>query len=341
MERMAREDLQALSPSSMEHTHRYLCAKVLARGSVLDLACGIGYGAKILLDNPAVTDYVGVDVAECAIAEAQRTAPAHARFITGSSLDLPFDHAAFDVIVSLETLEHLEDPARAVAEFRRVLKPHGVLVGSVPTASFEDFCTGQYGKNQYHLQKFGAPELKQLLAAAFPHVQLFVARVGTAAALFDETGREGPFHHEVVAETSGRGHDYGSYLFVAAHALLPPDLAHRMGVLLVGGSYFEAESLELDRRLAAGVAEGFYADLISGKDRLIENKDEQLREAETLVLARDRQLRQAKAALDQAEAELARIKSSRSWRLVSRLGRLSGLAARLRARRRATCAQSG
>jgi 2-polyprenyl-3-methyl-5-hydroxy-6-metoxy-1,4-benzoquinol methylase len=89
----------------------------LARGSVLDLACGIGYGAKILLDNPAVTDYVGVDVAEDAIAEAQRTAPAHARFITRSALDLPLDHAAFDAIVSLETLEHLEDPARAVAEF--------------------------------------------------------------------------------------------------------------------------------------------------------------------------------------------------------------------------------
>jgi SAM-dependent methyltransferase len=252
----------------MEHTHRYLCAKVWARGSVLDLACGIGYGAKILLDNPAVMDYVGVDVAEDAIAEAQRTAPAHARFITGSALDLPFDHAAFDAIVSLETLEHLEDPARAVAEFRRVLKPYGVLVGSVPTASFEDFCTGQYGKNPYHLQKFGAPELKELLAAAFPHVQLFVARVGIAAALFDETGREGPFHHEVVAETSGGGHDYGSYLFVAAHAPLPRDLA-------------------------------------------------------------------------QAEAELARIKSSRSWRLVSRLGRLSGLAARLRDRRRARCAQAG
>jgi len=67
-----------------------------------------------------------------------------------------------------------------------------VPIGSVPTASFEDFCTAQYGKNQYHLQKFGAPELKQLLVAAFPHVQLFAARVGIAAALFDETGQKGP-----------------------------------------------------------------------------------------------------------------------------------------------------
>src|SRR5215831_54160 len=160
------------------------------------LACGIGYGAKILLDNPAVTDYVGVDLEEYAIAEAQRAAPAHARFIIGSALDLPFDHAAFDAIVSLQTLE---DPPRAVPEFRRVLNPQGVPVGSVPTAWFEDFCTAQYGKNQYHLQKFGAPELKRLLVAAFPHLHLLAARVGIAAALFDETGRKGPSHHEVVA----------------------------------------------------------------------------------------------------------------------------------------------
>jgi ubiquinone/menaquinone biosynthesis C-methylase UbiE len=339
MERMTREELQALSPSSMEHIHRYLCAKVLARGSVLDLACGIGYGAKILLDNPAVSNYVGADLAEDALAEAQRTAPTHARFVTGSALDLPFEHAAFDAIVSLETLEHLEDPARAVAEFRRVLKPQGVLVGSVPTASFEDFCTGQYGKNRYHLQKFSAPELEQLLIAAFPQVQLFVARVGIAAALFDATGREGPFHHEVVAEASGGGHDYGSYLFVAADSPLPSDLAHQMGVLLVGGSYFEAESVELERRLGAAMVESFYANLISAKDQLIENKEEQLRKAETLVLARGEQLRKAetqvqqaeaqkaglRSALDQAEAELTRIKSSRSWRLVSRLARVRGL----------------
>jgi SAM-dependent methyltransferase len=322
MERMAREDLQALSPSSMEHTHRYLCAKVSARGSVLDLACGIGYGAKILLDNPAVTDYVGVDMAEDAIAEAQRAAPTNARFFTGSALDLPFGDTAFDTIVSLETLEHLKDPPRAVAEFRRVLKPDGVLVGSVPTASFEDFCTGQYGKNQYHLQKFHASELRQLLAAAFPHIELFVVRVGIAVGLYDETGRQGPFHHEMVAETSGGGHDFGSYLFVAAHAPLPPDLAHRMGVLLVGGSYFEAEGSQLDRRLAAGVAEGFYADLISGKDRLIERKEELLREADTLVQQAEAQKAGLRSALDMAEAELARIKSSRFWRLVSRLSRL-------------------
>jgi hypothetical protein len=68
--------------------------------------------------------------------------------------------------------------------------------------------------------------------------------------------------------------------------------------------------------------------------RQVERKDEQLREAGTPVQVKNRQVRRAEAqkaglrsALDQAEAELARIKSSRSWRLVSRLSRLRSLAA--------------
>jgi hypothetical protein len=63
--------------------------------------------------------------------------------------------------------------------------------------------------------------------------------------------------------------------------------------------------LKLDRRLGAGVAESLYVDPIS-------DKDEQLHEAETQVLARDRQVQPAEAQKAQAEAELARIKSSRS-----------------------------
>jgi len=79
--------------------------------------------------------------------------------------------------------------------------------------------------------------------------------------------------------------------------------------------------LEQDHRLGAGVAESLCADPIS-------DKDEPLREAETLVPARDTQVQLAEGQKPQAEAEWARIKSSRSWRLVSRVGRLRGLAAR-------------
>lgn len=45
---------------------------------------------------------------------------------------LPFEDQAFDYIVCVEGLEHIENPANAVREFKRLLKPSGTLIVSVP-----------------------------------------------------------------------------------------------------------------------------------------------------------------------------------------------------------------
>ena len=45
---------------------------------------------------------------------------------------LPYEDAAFDAVVCVEGLEHIENPANAIREFARLLKPHGSLVVSVP-----------------------------------------------------------------------------------------------------------------------------------------------------------------------------------------------------------------
>lgn len=45
---------------------------------------------------------------------------------------LPYDDAVFDTIVCVEGLEHIENPANAIREFARLLKPEGTLVVSVP-----------------------------------------------------------------------------------------------------------------------------------------------------------------------------------------------------------------
>lgn len=47
---------------------------------------------------------------------------------------LPFDDAAFDVVVAAELLEHLRRPDGLVAEIARVLRPGGTIAGSVPNA---------------------------------------------------------------------------------------------------------------------------------------------------------------------------------------------------------------
>lgn len=94
---------------------------------VLDLGCRDGALARAYL---AGNEVVGVDVDRRALASAEQRGVR----AVWADLDrpLPFDDASFDVVVVGEVLEHLRLPEQALLEARRVLKPDGVLVGSVP-----------------------------------------------------------------------------------------------------------------------------------------------------------------------------------------------------------------
>ena len=54
--------------------------------------------------------------------------------VIGSIMNLPFDDESFDCILCLETLEHVEDPLKAMREIYRVLKSGGKFIGSAPFA---------------------------------------------------------------------------------------------------------------------------------------------------------------------------------------------------------------
>ncbi len=54
------------------------------------------------------------------------------RLLCGSGHDLPFRDGSFDVVALFDTIEHIPDEARALAEVRRVLRPGGTLFVSVP-----------------------------------------------------------------------------------------------------------------------------------------------------------------------------------------------------------------
>lgn len=94
---------------------------------ILDLGCRDGALAVAYLGGNAV---VGVDVDRVALARAGQ----RGLETVWADLDeqLPFEDESFDVVVAAEVLEHLRLPDRALAEARRVLRPGGLLVGSVP-----------------------------------------------------------------------------------------------------------------------------------------------------------------------------------------------------------------
>jgi SAM-dependent methyltransferase len=71
-----------------------------------------------------------------------------AEVVEGSMLDLPFEEDRFDLVVSLDVIEHLEDDLGALRELRRVVAPGGSLLGTVP--AYQWLWSGHDEINHHH-----------------------------------------------------------------------------------------------------------------------------------------------------------------------------------------------
>jgi glycosyltransferase involved in cell wall biosynthesis/SAM-dependent methyltransferase len=157
-----------------EHFHRYCLARDLCPGlDLVDVASGEGYGSSILAT--VARSVTGVDVDPAAIAHAGTTYTAeNLRFIKGSALDLPLGDASVDAVVSFETLEHVREHARFMAEVKRVLRPGGKLIVSTPERAV--YSARGEPVNKYHLLELTAAEFDSLLRVNFRHVLILSQR---------------------------------------------------------------------------------------------------------------------------------------------------------------------
>jgi SAM-dependent methyltransferase len=141
------------------HVERYEFAAIRARpGRALDIACGAGYGTRLLADRCAgVKEALGVDLSELAVSYARdRYGNARTHFRVADAMDFA-DGEGFDTVVSIETVEHLPQPAAFASRLVGLLRPGGVLVASVPTTPSADV-------NPHHLHDFGEPSFRRLFA---------------------------------------------------------------------------------------------------------------------------------------------------------------------------------
>lgn len=98
--------------------------------SVLDVACGPGYGAGAAAARGA--NAIGVDFAAGMIVEASKNFP-DIQFQEGDAENLPFNDESFDAVVCPFGLLHMSEPEKAVSEAYRVLKKDGKYSFSVWT----------------------------------------------------------------------------------------------------------------------------------------------------------------------------------------------------------------
>lgn len=147
-----------------DHLQRYRYATTLAKGPVLDAACGIGYGAYAIARMGH--EVTAVDIEPDAISAALRHFDDEkvVRWIRGDILRKPWDPQKFRTIVSFETLEHLRSPDLALKHFHDSLLPGGQLICSVPNEAAYPFEAEKFKGDQYpHLRHYTPIQFEALL----------------------------------------------------------------------------------------------------------------------------------------------------------------------------------
>ena len=129
------------------HKARYKFAASRVNGYVLDAACGVGYGSHMMSFNADVT---GIDIEPEAIEIAQ----AHYSGPTYKVADVCDPQGAFDWVVSLETIEHLKEPEKALRAFR----DSGNLIISTPNQQSNPFYPSAHKGSKYPHQKHYTPK---------------------------------------------------------------------------------------------------------------------------------------------------------------------------------------
>ncbi len=149
------------NPTWQRHVAAYALAEpMLPKGRLLDLGCGVGHSYHLL----AGRETVGVDIDPSALQGQDRETH------VADMRSLLFADREFQSVLSVQSLEHVPDPGRVVAEAARVVAAAGVVIFVTPNR----MTLGRPDEiiDPYHHVEFDAHELKALCARSFGSVEV-------------------------------------------------------------------------------------------------------------------------------------------------------------------------
>ena len=167
-----------------EHWHRYYFVKDLVAGKkVCDIACGEGYGTHLL--SKTADSIVGVDIDNQTILDAKTkyNDRKNLNYIQANATNTPFPNQEFDIIISFETIEHLHQQEELLAEFKRILKPNGLLVISTPDKNIYSEMSNSH--NHYHVKELSKHEFSQLIDKSFSYSHHFGQQFQLYSSIFN------------------------------------------------------------------------------------------------------------------------------------------------------------
>lgn len=148
-----------------------------ARGArrVLEVGSGTGYGTAELAE-------AGLEV--CAVDRVSPDAEARhpkVEYVRADAGRIPIVADAFDLVVSFQVIEHLEDPTPYLAAMARSTRPEGLTLISTPNLAQSD------RENPFHVREYTADELTTLLEPHFEEVEMLgVSATPEPMAYYDE-----------------------------------------------------------------------------------------------------------------------------------------------------------
>jgi predicted HAD superfamily hydrolase/SAM-dependent methyltransferase len=324
---------------SYEHWHRYQFAGLFVNDKrVLDIASGEGYGSNLLSQN--AKSVVGVDISRESV---NRASSVYVRdnltFLVGSATHVPIDQDhSFDVIVSFETLEHLDDEQQRafLAEVKRLLSPDGVFIVSTPNKAVST--DSHRLKNDCRANDFYYSEFKGFLEEKFANLVMLGQKVETGSRINCFTGSPNTSrqffirHSESGFHPAEDGQTAEYFLAVCSDASLanvPSSFCTDLSARMVASR--DERIAGLERSIQA------ISEQMIKRDETIETLTARLAECDESISARVAQRDQT---IQSLATQMAAINNSRLWRIVLWLRKIRVLLVPPKSRRSAALRQA-
>lgn len=195
---------------SAQGRYKFLASLINPNDILLDIGVDFGAGLKSIAEKALRVVGIEISPLETQISAYNAQQFNNVSIVKMNGEKLAFPDNSFDIVSSLECIEHVQNPTALLAEIVRVLKPRGIAVLSTPNKDI----SGSKFLNENHLCEWSMDEFHKLLSNYFSNVDLFGQRITTGKTsqkLF--TSIRSSTIYEIYRKMPKKAKSYISHLF--------------------------------------------------------------------------------------------------------------------------------